>query len=557
MHYLDFVSLIVFILLVFITGLAFAKSGGKDIKSFFAAGGAVPWWMSSLSLFMGFFSAGTFVVWGSIAYTEGVVSLSIQWTMSLAGFLVGLFIAARWRKTNAFTAAEFITHRLGKRVKRIYTLVFLFISLFTTGAFLYPVAKIVSVATGFDLYSCILILGLISVIYVSVGGLWAVIVTDVLQFIILVSAIIILLPLSFSRVGGVQHFLDRVPEHFYELTSGEYTLGFILAFGFYNFIFLSGNWAYVQRYTSVETPRDARKVGRMFGWLYLISPVLWMLPPMVYRVYDPSLTTLESEGAYLMMCKAALPVGMLGMMLGGMVFATASSLNSAINISSAVFTHDIYHKLFPSKTQKQLIRTARISTIVFGLLAIVVALLIPSMGGIVNVVISIGALTGVPLYLPIVWTLFSKRQNARTTLFVTFTSLLVNILFKFVTPHWGIALNRTEEMILGVMLPVALLILTEIYLILHSAERYTPALFPEENVQASAVPQQRESLQEKVRENNFSLAIIGYAIMATGAIIGVIGLLASSGKYAILPVATLLFCLGLFLLRSSKTQNKK
>ena len=69
MHYLDFIFILIFTVLVLVTGVAFARAGGKDMKSFFAAGGAVPWWMSSLSLFMGFFSAGTFVVWGAIAYS--------------------------------------------------------------------------------------------------------------------------------------------------------------------------------------------------------------------------------------------------------------------------------------------------------------------------------------------------------------------------------------------------------------------------------------------------------------------------------------------------------
>ena len=70
MESLDYGIIIIFSVLVFTCGLMFAKSG-KSMNSFFAAGGALPWWMSGLSLFMSFFSAGTFVVWGSIAYTNG------------------------------------------------------------------------------------------------------------------------------------------------------------------------------------------------------------------------------------------------------------------------------------------------------------------------------------------------------------------------------------------------------------------------------------------------------------------------------------------------------
>ena len=195
---IDVIAIFAFAALVLICGISFSRSGGKDMKSFFAAGGAVPWWINGLSLFMGFFSAGTFVVWGSIAYTQGLVAISIQWTMALAGLLVGTFVAARWRKTNALTAAEYITVRFGKNVQKLYTYLFLGVSMFTTGAFLYPVAKLVEVATGFPLEYCILALGGLSILYVTVGGLWAVVVTDVLQFIILFAAIIIVIPVITS-----------------------------------------------------------------------------------------------------------------------------------------------------------------------------------------------------------------------------------------------------------------------------------------------------------------------------------------------------------------------
>lgn len=82
MNILDYITIILFSIGVLITGVSFSKTG-KDMKSFFSGGGNVPWGMSGLSLFMGFFSAGTFVVWGSIAYSyEWYQSLSsLQWLL--------------------------------------------------------------------------------------------------------------------------------------------------------------------------------------------------------------------------------------------------------------------------------------------------------------------------------------------------------------------------------------------------------------------------------------------------------------------------------------------
>ena len=170
MSLLDFIMVALLTIGVLSAGMAFAKQG-KNMTSFFAAGGAVPWQTSGLSLFMSFFSAGTFVVWGSVAYLHGWVAISIQWTMALAGLLVGTCIAPRWHRTGSLTVAEYIDKRLGVHVQKTYTFLFLFISLFLTASFLYPVAKIVEVSTALDLNLCIILLGAFCILYVSAGGL--------------------------------------------------------------------------------------------------------------------------------------------------------------------------------------------------------------------------------------------------------------------------------------------------------------------------------------------------------------------------------------------------
>lgn len=467
--------------------------------------------------------------------------------MCLAGFGVGFFIAPKWRRTGVMTAAEYISRRLGVKVQKMYTYLFLLISMFTTGSFLYPVAKIVEVSTGFPLQSSILLLGGISILYVTVGGLWAVVVTDVLQFVILTAAVLIVVPLSFDKVGGVSEFINATPEGFFSLFNGEYTVVFIIAFCFYNLFFLGGNWSYVQRYTTVKTVKDAKKVGWLFGALYLVCPVLWMLPPMIYRVLNPELSGLADEGAYLLMCKEALPSGLLGLMLGGMIFATASSLNGTLNISAGVFTNDIYKRLFPATSEAKLMKIARFSTIGFGLLAIVVALLIPLMGGIVNVVISIAALTGVPLYLPIIWTLFSKHQTTGSVMTATLLSLALNAFFKFVTPYaFDFAFDRAEEMLTGVLFPIIILTVWEIYARFRKIE--------DERHQSSLVADNANVVAEESNssDNSQSLKVIGIGIGASGVLILGLGLLADTGQLIVAAIASVLILIGGFCLYKSK-----
>ena len=545
---LDFIVLLVFTALVFFSGLSFSRSG-KNMKSFFAAGGALPWWMSGLSLFMSFFSAGTFVVWGSIAYTSGWVAVSIQWTMCIAGLIIGFVIAPRWQKTRALTAAQFISERLGGKTQKVYTYLFLFISLFTTAAFLYPVAKIVEVSTGIPINASIIFLGILILIYTAIGGLWAVIVTDVLQFVVLTAAVLIVVPLSFQKIGGISAFIEKAPDNFFNLVNDEYSISFLIAFGFYNLFFIAGNWAYVQRYTSVATPKDAKKVGWLFGALYAISPIIWMLPPMLYRALNPDLTGLADEGAYLLMCKEVLPVGMLGLMLGGMVFATSSSVNTTLNISAGVIANDIYKKLFPSSNDKKLVGVGKGATVVLGVLTIIIALLVPNLGGIVEVVMSIAALTGAAMFLPPIWALFSKKLTGVSAVTVTVISLLVNGFFKFFAPIlMDVQLNRSSEMMVGVGVPILLLIIAEVLFVINKSDSLQYNNYLRLNSSTPA--------QEIASEGNAKgIKIIGIGVTLTGLLLLVLAVLATHGVALVAVMGSAVIALGGIIMFKSKAKK--
>lgn len=500
------------------------------MKSFFAAGGDVPWWISGLSLFMSFFSVGTFVVWGAIAYSDGLVSVSIQTTMAFSGFVIAFFIAPAWNRTGAMTVAEYIKDRLGAKTQKIYTFIFLFISLFSAGAFLYPVGKIIEVSTGLQLETAIIILGLLIIAYTTLGGLWAVLVTDVLQFIVLTAAVILVIPMAFNEVGGVSNFLQKLPEGFTALKNQEYNLTFLFAFFIYNTVFIGGNWAYVQRFTSVSNPVKAKKVALLFGCLYLIAPLIWMIPPMIYRVLVPDLTTGETENAYLLISQLVLPNGLLGLVLGAMVFATASSVNTTLNIASGVITNDIYKLIKPQSSQVQLMRVARLSTVLFGLSAIAIALSIKGMGGIVEVVLTVAALTGAPIYLPPIWTLFSKRQNGYSIVTTMILSLLINLFFKFLAPTLlDIELSRSEEMLLGVMTPLIFLTLFEFLL------KPIPAVVKQMVINkdfSATVTTRSDSPEQNLSDDaNFGRNIIFIGIFGIGLLIAVLGCVADKGAY--------------------------
>jgi len=546
MQQLDYITIITFSLIILIAGLSFGKKG-TNMKSFFAAGGSVPWSMNGLSLFMSFFSAGTFVVWGSIAYQHGFVAITIQMAMCIAGFIIGYFIAPRWWKSKALTVAEFLTNRFGKKIQQYYTYIFLFLSLGYTGAFLYPVAKILNVTTGFDINYSILLLGGMIMIYTAVGGLWAVVVTDVLQFVILTAAVLLVIPLSIKEVKGLDNFINQAPDQFFNIFNGEYTYAFIIAFMVYNIVFIGGNWAYVQRYTSVRDSNSSSKVGYLFGILYLVSPFIWMLPPMIYRVLNPDLQGLEVEGAYLMICKQVLPVGVLGLMLGGMIFATASSVNTSLNLAAAVLTNDIFKPLRPDSSDKILMRVARMATMIFGIGTIGIAFMVPLAGGIVEVVLSIAAITGGALYMPAIWALFSQKQTGKSIIIVTIISLLVNIIFKFLTPKvFDFALNRTEELTLGIGVPFFLLLGFEIFgsqSLIVRAETDTPK-------------GKLEDIPGETGQNEFGIKVLGYSFISISLMFLILSFWGDDSFIYLIVIGFMIMGLGISLVRYANSRIK-
>src|SRR5690606_23797551 len=127
----------------------------------------------------------------------------------------------------------------------------------------------------------------VTFVYTALGGFLAVIMTDVVQFAVLIAMVIIMVPLSFESVGGIDEFVARAPEGFFSLFSDQYSWGWMVLWFFLNICMIGGDWAFVQRYISVPTVRDAKRSAYLVGILYFVTPILWYIPAMVYRVINP------------------------------------------------------------------------------------------------------------------------------------------------------------------------------------------------------------------------------------------------------------------------------
>lgn len=483
---IDYFVLVAYLLGVFLVGLclSFKNESSEDM---FAAGGESPWWTSGLSAFMTMFSAGTFVVWGGIAYKHGMVAVGINLCYGIAALAVGYFVAGHWKRLGVNTPAQFIELRFGKAAVQFYTWAMMVFRIVGVAVSLYALSVVLVAmmplaegnplrdpATGnLAIEWAVVIFGGIVVIYTMAGGLWAVLMTDVLQFIVLNLAVLFIVPLAFSEVGGVSGFLEKAPDGFFALTNDKFTLFFMFGWVMIHFFMIGAEWAFAQRFICVSSEKDARKSTYLFGILYLVSPLLWLLPPMIYRVINPNA---DPQEAYILACRAVLPAGMLGLMVAAMFSATASMVSSQLNVFAGVLTDEFYRRMFhPDASEKRLVFVGRAFTIGLGVILILVSLAIPYLGGAEKVVVSITSLMVGPLLAPTIWGLFTKRVDIKAIWTTVVISFVLGVIFKLglaadgflisettqSLADWCNANGKTVDLIIGVIVPVIVLVVMD------------------------------------------------------------------------------------------------
>ncbi len=473
MTLLDYVVLVFYVLGTLAVGFYFVRRN-RSTSEMFAAGGASPWWVSGLSGFMTLKSAGTFVVWGGMAYREGLVAVTLTTSIGISAILVGLFVAGRWRQIGVKTPAEFIELRFGRAAVQLYTWSMMAVQIVSTGVALYSLSVMLVAlaplepgnplrdpATGLlSLPVVVVFFGAVVVTYTIAGGLWAVLMTDVLQFVVLQLAVLFLIPLMALRLADTPE-LAPLPDQFWQPLSSHYTLPFLVGWIAVHFFRVGAEWPFAQRFICVPSQRDARWSAYLFGALYLINPALWLAPPLMFRLLD---STANPEQAYIMASKAVLPAGMMGLMMAAMFSATASAISGQVNVFAGVLTEQFYRRLInPEASESQAVRAGRLFTFLLGLALVAVALLIPLVGGAQKVILALTGLMFGPLMAPTIWGLLGGRIGLRSVVATAGISFAAGLIVKFGLPdgswllQWTADNPRVTDIILGALLPVLIL----------------------------------------------------------------------------------------------------
>ncbi len=383
----------------------------RRMKDFFSGGNRIPWWLSGVSFYMSSFSVAAFVFYPGLCYRYGWVGITLLWVAIPATIFSVMLFAVRWRRARIDSPVEYLETRYSSFLRQLFAWHGIPVRMVDDGIKLTATATFISVCANVSLTNSILAAGIIILIYTFMGGLWAVTVTDFIQFVVLAVGVIIILPLSIAKAGGINTVLTQVPEGFFRLTSDEYGWSYIIPLVLmYALAWSSINWSLIQRYYCVPRERDALKVGWLVVALYVIGPPLMFFPAIAARQFIPELE--DAGQIYPLLCTQLLPAGMLGLAVAAMFAATMSTLSSDYNVCAGVLTNDVYRRLVrPDASQKELVLVGRFMTLLVGIVALLTAILMShgAAEGLFPKMVTLFGLATAPVAVPMLLGLVSRR----------------------------------------------------------------------------------------------------------------------------------------------------
>jgi len=406
---LDYWAIAIYMILMAGIGLFLGKFI-RNIGDYFKGGNAIPWVSGAISNFMTKFSTFIFVAYAGIAYEHGLVALTLIWSTVLPALIGVAFFAKRWRRAGIMTPMEFLETRYNMPVRQLFSWSGVFFKILDNMVRLYALGLFVAAATPMSLETSILICGIIVALYTVVGGLWAVVITDVVQFIILMVATLILVPLTIQAAGGLAQMKLTIPEHFTWFNGPKGVPTFLMVYYLMILVKYSGNWTFIQRFYSVRDEKASEKQGLLTAVFFFLFPVIFLFPSLAARAILPNLE--NPEMAYVRVCLELLPTGIMGLMVAAMFAATMSVLSGEYNVTAGVLTKDIYQRLFnPQAKDKEILWVGRIMTLFLGGVITVGALYVGGFGGAFEANKLFTGLFALPMTLPLVLGIVLKRPQ--------------------------------------------------------------------------------------------------------------------------------------------------
>ena len=453
--WIDWAIVIASILICFVPALFYAKRSGESTDEFFASGRSVPWWLAGLSMVATTFSSDTPNWVTEQVRKYGVAGNWQWWAFVLTGVATVFFFARLWRRSGVMTDLEFYEHRYsGKAASLVrgFRAVYLglFFNCFIMGMVTLAACKIANILFGMPAWQTIVICGVLNVVFAAHSGLWGVLIIDMIPFFIKMTAVFAAAWFSLVEVGerlvgkdagawaGLKALVEKLSTQQVVTTDGvpvmsvangsgqpfldllpNFTMSELALMIFILPIAISwwANWypgaepgggSYIaQRMLASKSEKDSLGGTLFFNIAhYVLRPWPWIITALCSIIIYPDLASIKSafpaadqslighDSAFPAMLKF-LPVGFVGLMVGGLIAANSSTILTHLNWGSSYLVHDFYRRFInKDATEGHYINVGRVSTVVLYVFAAVLSLFMTSAQQAFEVLLSIGAGTG-------------------------------------------------------------------------------------------------------------------------------------------------------------------
>ncbi|KAF0150873.1 MAG: Na+/solute symporter [Ignavibacteria bacterium] len=459
---IDWLIVLTTLIICFVPALFYGKRAGKNTSEFFASGRSVPWWLAGLSMVATTFSSDTPNLVTDIVRTNGVAGNWVWWAFVLTGVSTVFFYARLWRRSGVMTDLEFYELRYsGKAAGFVRGFRSVYLGLFFNAIIMATVnlaaCKIAGILFGLDRWQTLVIVGVLNVAFATHSGLWGVLVIDMIQFFIKMTAVIAAayFALQLPQVGGLSGLVDKISN-----ISGPSGINYLNILPDF-----SNNWdiavavfimpiavqwwavwypgaepgggSYIaQRMLASKSEKDALGAVLFFNVAhYVLRPWPWIIVALASIIVYPELKDIQSafpnldpkllghDIAYPAMLKF-IPVGFIGLMVGGLIAANSSTILTHLNWGASYLVHDFYRRFIKTDaSEKHYVLAGRVATVILFFVSSALVFLLDSALEAFQIILQIGAGTGL-LYL-LRW--FWWRINAWAEVTAMVSSFLVSI----------------------------------------------------------------------------------------------------------------------------------
>ena len=448
MNPIDAIIILVYLVGILLIGILSVRLKNMSSERYFLAGRGLKWPVIGAALFASNISTIHLVGLAASGYNEGLVWGNFEWLAAVTLILLGLVFAPFYFKSKISTLPEFMEKRYGSGARTVLAIIALIGALFVhIGMSLYAGAVVFNAFFGVPVLVSILIISLVTIVYTVLGGLKAVVVTETIQTVLLLSGAVILTVIAALALPdkGIQTLAElkealkpgqlnmlHTRESLSALGEGGFESGLtwyacLLGYPVLGLWYWCSDQTIVQRVLGAKTLRDAQN-GPLFAGFLKILPVFFLVLPGVFAfVLFPDIIGSNANQTLPVLINELLPVGLKGLMAATLLAALMSTIAAALNISATLVALDVVKRIKPDTSDKQQVRSGRIAAVVVMLLAMLWSTQGDQFSSIFEAINKIASAIAPPVAVVLLFGVFSKRGTYKGALITLIVGLILGI----------------------------------------------------------------------------------------------------------------------------------